>query len=355
MASESKTEKPLKLGIIGTGIFAVNNHLPTFEKLPNLYLPWACYNRTKAKAEDFAVKAKISSDKIHDSLESIVSDPDVDVIDALLPVQYNLDVVKLAVKYGKPLAMEKPIAANLDQAREIVKISKENPQLPIIILEQWSYYKAITILKEKLNEIGNVVSFTYKSTGPFYVSNKYLKTSWRAKPEHIGGFLSDGGVHQLALLTGVLGRVSKVSGLTKQVRKQSGADDILYSCMTMENGLIGTFTYGSAFGATKKSCVFEIMGDNGSISFDFTPKRVPTATVLIGANGDVEPKEEVIQIENENSGTLKEFEVFSEALKTKDFTKILSTPEVCFHHLAVIDAALKSSSSGGNAIEVQTP
>ena len=75
--------------------------------------------------------------------------------------------------------------------------------------------------------------------------------------------LSDGGVHQLALLTEVLGDVESVSGLTQQLKEQSGTDDVLFSTLKTAKGAIGTFTYGSAFGATDKSTFFKIFGTNG--------------------------------------------------------------------------------------------
>lgn len=349
----SQQAKPLNVGIVGTGIFATDSHLPTIQRLSNEFTPYSCYNRTKAKAETFATKASIPSSNIHDSLEDIFLDEKVDVIDALLPVQYNLDAVKLAIKYNKPICFEKPLAANLEQAKEIVKLSRKS-DLPIFVLEQWSYYKAVDILKSKLSEIGNVVSFSYKSTGPFNHKNKYLATGWRLKPEHIGGFLSDGGVHQLALLTGVLGSVNKVSAFTKQVNKLSGTDDIVYSSFKLESGVIGTFTYGSAFGASEKSCIFEIMGDNGSIKFDFSPAVTRTVTVLVG-DGGADVKKEVIEIPDENLALDTEFEVFSKLVQTSDLSYVRTTPEVCFHHLAIVDAALKSSAKDGDSVTVEKP
>ena len=97
-----------------------------------------------------------------------------------------------------------------------------------------------------------------------------MATGWRLKPEHIGGFLSDGGVHQLALLTEVLGDVESVSGLTQQLKEQSGTDDVLFSTLKTAKGAIGTFTYGSAFGATDKSTFFKIFGTNGSATYDWS-------------------------------------------------------------------------------------
>ncbi|CAK7902866.1 hypothetical protein CAAN1_16S02234 [[Candida] anglica] len=342
----------LNVGIIGTGIFATDTHLPTINKLSNV-TPTACFNRTKAKAEVFATKANIPAESVYDSLDSIFEAKDIDFIDALLPVQYNLDAVKLAIKNNKPMVMEKPIAANMDQAREIVKLSRES-SLPIGVLENWSFRSAIKILKnEILPQIGDVVSFTYSSTGPFNDDNKYINTSWRVNPEHIGGYLSDGGVHQLALLTDVLGEVSTVSALTKQLRKESGDVDVLFSTMKLDDGAIGTFTYGSAFGATEKSLKFTIFGTNGSAIYDFSPSlSKPTITYQTGASGQTSSGPKVIEVD-EIDTFVAEFENFAAAVVSGNKDDVVVKPEHAFHHLAIVAAALESADKDGANVKVE--
>lgn len=351
MSSENKN---LKLAIVGTGIFATDQHLPTIDKLPNL-TPAACYNRTKAKAETFASKANIDPSQVYESLEDIIKTDSVDFVDALLPVQYNLDAVKLAVKYNKPICLEKPIAANMAQAKEIVHLAN-GTDVPISILENWSYLKAIEILnKDVLPKIGDIVSFTYKSTGAWNDNNKYLATSWRQNPEHIGGFLSDGGVHQLALLTEVLGEVESVSGLTKQIREESGADDILFSTMKTKAGAIGTFTYGSSFGATDKSTSFTIYGTNGSAVYDFSPNlSKPTITYQTGPSSQEASKKTVIEVDETNT-FVEEFKNFAEAVTKKDKSIVHVTAAKAYHHLAIVAAALDSSAKNGDSVKVEQP
>ena len=63
--------QPINLAIVGTGIFATDNHLPTIQKIPGLK-PYAAYNRTKSKAETFAQKANIALDKVYDSLKKFL-------------------------------------------------------------------------------------------------------------------------------------------------------------------------------------------------------------------------------------------------------------------------------------------
>lgn len=340
----------VNVGIIGTGIFATDQHLPTIQSIDNL-TPYAAYNRTRSKAEEFAKKADIKDSQVYDSVDELLNDPNVDFVDALLPVQTNVEVIKAAIEHNKPIVVEKPIAANMEQAREIVALSRKT-DLPIGILEQWAFFNAIEEVKKVLPKIGEVISFTYSATGTWNANNKYL-TSWRKNPQHIGGFLSDGGVHQLALLTEILGPVESVAGLTKQVREESGTDDILFSTFKLVSGVIGTFTYGSAFGATDKSTSLKVYGTNGSLVYDFSPAlKKPTITYQTGANSGEASGKTVVEVD-EVVGVKEEFENFAAAVAAKDKSLVRVQPTKAFHHLAIVAAALESSKQGGSSVKVE--
>ncbi|SSD60502.1 uncharacterized protein SCODWIG_02263 [Saccharomycodes ludwigii] len=344
----------INVGIVGTGIFARDRHLPSYKELSDKFKVVSCYNRTRSKAEEFAKLADIPKNKVFNSIEEIVADPEVELIDALVPVQFNLDVVKTCLKAGKPVSLEKPIAATMQQARALVKLTDDS-DVPVSIGENWLHLESIAALKKAVKEIGPIVSFTYNSTGAFVTKNKYLSTSWRQHPEHIGGFLSDGGVHQLALLTSVLGEIKSVSALTKQVRKESGADDIVFSTVKLKSDVIGTFTYGSAFGQTNKWTVFKIYGLNGSVFLDISDKKEPKITVFVGGCAEENLKNETITVkEDESFGVNAEFVNFYQAVVAKDKNLILGTPRTCFHHLACVAAFLESSSKNGDHVDVET-
>ena len=349
----SSEKKQINVAIIGTGIFATKSHLPTLTK-SKYFKPYACYNRTISKAEEFAKKAETPL-KVYQQLDDAFEDPEVDLIDALLPVQFNVDIITKAVKYKKNIVIEKPIAATLSQAREIVKISKENSDIFIAVNEHWVYLKAVTELQKAMSKIGNVVGFNYHSTGSFNFNNQYLTTSWRQHPEHIGGFLSDGGVHQLALLTSVLGNVESLNARTTQVRPQSGDVDVCWALCKMESGVIGSFNYGSAFGNKPKHGYFEILGDNGSIYYDFSPKTGDRFVVRTGGNtADDEKTEEEVKIADENWSTSEEFERVGRELNGEKGA-VTCWPEVAFHHLAIVDAIVNSAKKNAETVTVQKP
>lgn len=345
----------LKVGVIGTGIFAKDRHLPSYQEYPDKFKVVAAFNRTKSKAVEFAKIAGIPEEKVYDTIEEIMNDKDVDYIDALLPVQFNVDTVKKAIAAKKPIILEKPIAATMQQARELVQLA-ESTDLPIAIGENWLYLNCIEIAKRHLQRIGPIVSFTHNSTGSFIRNNKYLTTSWRKNPEHIGGFLSDGGVHQLALATALVGEFESVSALTKQVRKESGTDDIVFATVKVKDSdIIGTFTYGSAFGATDKWVFLKIYGMNGSIVVDVSNKSKPVVKVRVGSFAETASEEEVYEVPfDESFGVNAEFLNFHEAVAKMDKSLVKSTPKITFHHLACVAAFLESSSKKGDHVKVET-
>lgn len=346
----------LNVGIVGTGIFAKEMHLPCYKSSPDNFKVVAANNRTKSKALAFAKEAGIPEDKVYDDLDGILNDKNVDYIDAMLPAQFNLCTVKKAVAAKKPIILEKPIAANLKQARELVKVA-ESTDIPVGIAENWLFLEVIAVAKKHLARIGPVVAFIHNSTGPFIADNKYLTTSWRQHPEHIGGFLSDGGVHQLALVISLVGEFDKVSALTRQVREQSGTDDIVFSTVSVKDSdVVGSFTYGSAFGATDKSVWLKIFGKSGSIMIDLSDKSKPVVKVQTGETKETAGKEEVYPVKTDGTtGVKAEFLNFHEAVAKKDKTLYKGSPRTAFHHLACVAAFLESSSKNGNSVKVEQP
>lgn len=346
----------LNVGIVGTGIFARDRHLPSYQSLPDKFKIVAAFNRTRHKAEEFAKLSGIPDNKVYTTIESILEDEQVSFIDALLPVQFNASTVEKCISANKPVLIEKPIAANLDQAKKIVSLA-EKTDLPIGIAENWLFLNCIPIVQRHMPSIGSIVGFSYNATGPFVTNNKYMSTSWRKCPEHIGGFLSDGGVHQLALLTEILGEIGSVSALTKQARKESGACDTVFSTVRLrDSDIIGTFTYSSALGATKKSVFLNIYGSHGSITLDISNKKKTFVKIIIGDCAEADSNEMFFEIdEDESFGVNKEFENFYEAVINNDKSIIKGSPRVAFHHLACVAAFLESSAKNGDHVIVLQP
>jgi len=161
--------------------------------------------------------------------------------------------------------------------------------------------------------------------------NKYAKTKWRQQPKHIGGFLSDGGVHHVAAMRLIFGEIKWVSANTKKVVDYLGGPDFLTSIFEFENGVIGNYTVSYGISGQED---FEIVGIDNRLKL--------TENKII-----VDDKEFSFE---ENLGYKEEFEDFYEVVINKKKND-LGSPLEALKDLAFFEAAVKSC---GNKIELKT-
>jgi len=178
--------------------------------------------------------------------------------------------------------------------------------------------------------IGGVVGFQMVHSRPLNLENPYLKTEWRRSPQHIGGFLLDGGVHDIAAITQVLGNVIEVSAFSRQINSINGADDSIVISLRLERGTIGSFS--QTFAASPPTVFnFSIDGTEGRLVW-----KSYEVTLF-----DNEGKEHQILKEEKDQGFRTEFLDFFAAIK--EGKPLYVTPEDAFHHLAIIAASLESA------------
>ena len=106
----STSQQPVRVGIIGTGIFAYR-HLRAYSAVgSDKFQIVACANRSRDKAEKFAKEVKVDAlailhpsnqllkqagipeSAIYTDPNDLINDPNVELVDALLPVQFNWEV-----------------------------------------------------------------------------------------------------------------------------------------------------------------------------------------------------------------------------------------------------------------------
>lgn len=109
----------IRWGILGTGGIA---HAQTADLLAHGFTVTAVGSRTRASASAFAGEFGIR--KAHDSYESLVADPDVDVVYVSTPHPFHARNARLALSAGKHVLVEKPFALNAAEARSIVDLAE---------------------------------------------------------------------------------------------------------------------------------------------------------------------------------------------------------------------------------------
>ncbi|KAI9279005.1 hypothetical protein BDA99DRAFT_554597 [Phascolomyces articulosus] len=337
----SASQQPIRVGIIGTGIFAYR-HLRAYEAVgKDKFLVVACANRSRDKAEKFAKEAGISESAIYSDPQELINDPNVELVDALLPVQYNLEIVENAIAAKKHILFEKPIAHNLDDARKIV-IASQKAETVVAVAENWSYHTLPRAVAKYVQEgnIGEIVNFTYDSARPYNPSSPYHTTAWRQAPQHPGGYLSDGGVHDLAHLVPILGRFDQVSAFATKRHSIHVTEDTLSTTCKLANGAVGVanFTFCSA---GLKSMRLDVHGTEGTVRL-----TNDTTVELLDASGQ-STDASAIQALVDNTSSFDDVEGELDNLYhvIRHKATLGVTPDEAFHHLAFIVAALEAAES----------
>lgn len=108
--SRSITNNRIKIAVIGAGSFAKSMHLSNLRHLSNLYHIRAIVSATESNAK--SVAQQFGADYATTNYEDVLNDPDVDAV--LICTRHNLHAQQViaALKAGKHVFCEKPLALN---------------------------------------------------------------------------------------------------------------------------------------------------------------------------------------------------------------------------------------------------
>jgi len=255
---------------------AKNLHWPALKNLQDLYsVDYVC-NRTREKAEELARIIEADTGKapyITTNPDELHQAKDLDAIDIALPLELNYEHSMKALEGGKHLLLEKPLAQDLKTARFLVEAEKKYPQQVCMVAENFRFRTVYAQLAQKLKdgEIGT----------PYYAewrcwqhvdpkTNPYANTNWRLNHVYEGGFITDGGVHNIAALRGLFGELQATSSFVFSANPSIGRTDMISSHFQSEGSdvcppLKGLFTLGFSAHADWLD-QFIIIGTEGSFS-----------------------------------------------------------------------------------------
>lgn len=119
-----KADKKVRIGIIGCGGIANGKHMPSLSKLKDIEMVAFCdiipEKAEKAKAEYGSADAKVYAD-----YKELLKDKTIDVIHVCTPNRSHAPISIDAMKAGKHVMCEKPMAKTAADAREMVKVANE--------------------------------------------------------------------------------------------------------------------------------------------------------------------------------------------------------------------------------------
>ena len=219
----------LKFAMFGTGFWA-NYQIPGWLELEGAECV-AAYNRTKSKADVLAKRFGIPS--VYNDPVQLLENEDLDFIDICTDVDTHLPFTKMAAERGLNVVCQKPMAASLDDARELVDICRQN-DVSLFINENFRWQAPIRKVKEVMDSgvVGKVFKarVCFVSAFPVYDNQPFL-----ADLEHF--ILADIGSHVLDIARFICGDAKTLFCMTQSINPRVKGEDVANCFMEMENGI----------------------------------------------------------------------------------------------------------------------
>ncbi len=346
MSNDTNTQNgPVRLGIIGAGLAVKQLHWPAFQKLPGKFRIVSVCRTDMQAAQEVAELAAKELDSpgcrwTTDYKEILASD-DIEAVLVSMPIQLTAQVILDAVKAGKHVIAEKPIAGNLTEARELVA-ALQNFSGPLVeIAENYRYSDDFVKAKEwlKAGRIGQPYLIQMYSRFFSDTTESFAATPWRWDGQYRGGIVTDAGVHYAAGLRELGGDVAQLQAFTQSVHPVLKGGDTLVLNMRFKSGLIGNLVFSAAARTSQPEPLWAaVFGTEGAIHI--SKGRV---TLSEGYNDEAHVVEEFVP-QDFDRGYKAEFENFYEAIRQG--APILSTAEEALHDLELIMSAMDSAESG---------
>lgn len=266
-------------GMIGRVHALAYRELPFYYPgaLPPITLAAVCTTRTetaqKAAAETGAAWTT--------DVKELVGRDDVNVVDCCAPNYLHREVALAAIGAGKPVLVEKPLALNGQEAREIAHAAKARG-VKVGLVFNFRLLPAVLRARQLIDEgfLGTILHFQIEYLHTGYQAPE-RPMSWKLrKAQSGGGALVDLGAHPVDMLSYLLGEYGEVLATThtyipaRPVRPGSAerepvdVDDAAWLQIKMENGALGTLTTSRFATGAPDDLRFEIYGTRGALRFN---------------------------------------------------------------------------------------
>jgi predicted dehydrogenase len=172
--------------------------------------------------------------------DELIASPDVNTIYVCTPTGSHKDLVVSAARAGKAVFCEKPLARNLEEARQMldaVQVAGVPHQVGLVL----RHSPIFTVMKDLMADpgLGRPMAVVLRDDQFFPIQGQY-QSDWRGDPEVAGGgALIEHSIHDLDLLTWLLGDVEAVSARTHNLAGHAGIEDLASVWLRFRSGAEG--------------------------------------------------------------------------------------------------------------------
>ncbi len=259
--------KEIRWGFIGCGEVTRKKSGPAFSLIPGSSV-YAVMSRNADKARSYAEEHGIAH--WYTDAQQLVDNPEVNAIYVATPPSSHATYAIMAMRSGKPVYVEKPLASSYADCQRVNRISKQLG-VPCFV----AYYRRYLPYFQKVKElvlggaIGKVINVQIRfAVPPRDLDYNSKNLPWRVQRDIAGGgYFYDLAPHQIDLLQEIFGPILKAHGYKTNRCGLYQTEDTVSACFSFPDGLPGSGSWCFVASEHSKIDRIEIMGTEGAIAF----------------------------------------------------------------------------------------
>ncbi len=266
--SPFRVRDPGEIGVAFLGVGRMGRtHIRTLASIPNVKVLVVADPDPEAAEHGRAV---VRAERAVASADEALLHPGVEAVVIATPTGTHASLIELAVRAGKAVWSEKPIALDLRETERVVELA-QTTGLPVQLGFMRRFDPGYVMAKERIETgaLGRLETFRALSRDTYPPALEFLRTS--------GGIFLDMAVHDLDLARFLVGEVDEVQawGSVLIDERFAQADDIdtAVTMLRFRNGVLGVVETSrrSAWGYDIRT---EVAGSTGKVVVE-APQKTP--------------------------------------------------------------------------------
>lgn len=253
------TKSPLRFAILGFGHHAVRRLMPAFARSEQAAVA-GIWRRDQTAAGENCMAYSVPH--CFTTREELCASPDVDAVFITSPDAMHLDDALLALKHGKAVLCEKPLAMNAEEA-EAINAAAKVAGVVFGVAQNFRYNRSVNFMRERI--AAGLIGVPQHAQSQFCYAAQNAPRKWIADGSvACGGPIGDVGVHSIDALRYILqADVKSISTLA--ARDQLSGDVEAFAAMQLEmTG--GIFAHVISNARTPYRTLLEVTGSDGVLT-----------------------------------------------------------------------------------------
>lgn len=281
------------VAVVGVGFVGGAAHVPSFKKIDGSELVALCAateKRVKPLAEKYGVEYFLDYNKL-------LEDPRVQAVVLAVPTPLHFELALKAIKKGKHVQCEMPVAATIDQVKKLRKAADE---AGVILMPTLQFRFAPIYVKTKeiiaSGVIGKPIAIHFREFIPaISIAEQWPAGSWAWDIERSGGYpdftLSVWSIDMVRWMFET--EIDDVQWMANYPKFEKYGGILGYNTMglvKLSNGIVGSLHYSASVTPSASTSRLEVYGDNTSVLHAIWNDKI----VLYGSTS--EPQEWNLQV-----------------------------------------------------------